>query len=139
MAHVSDQPENVAYLTLFYDDNLIAHIHVNWLSPVKIRQTLIGGDKKMLVYDDLEPTEKVKIYDKGIDRMAVLGDNMDFDNPSTFSFNHRYGDVIMPEIKWIEPLKTEIAHFVDCIQNGTKCLTDVTHAAKVVKILEQSS
>ena len=94
----------------------------------------IVGSKKMVVYDDISEN-KITIYDKGIDRMAVLGENMDFDKPSTFSFNHRSGDVIIPKIKWIEPLKTEIAHFVDCIQNGTTCLTDASHAEKVVSIL----
>src|SRR5437762_7052460 len=66
MSHVPGQPENIAYLTLFFPENLIAHIHVNWLAPVKIRRTLVGGSKKMIVYDDLEPSEKVKVYDKGI-------------------------------------------------------------------------
>ena len=94
------------------------------------------GSEKMVVYDDMAEN-KIIIYDKGIDRMATLGKNMDFDNPSTFFFNHRSGDITMPNIKWIEPLKTEITHFVDCIQNGTHCITDPTHAAKVVHILER--
>ncbi|MDP6506148.1 MAG: Gfo/Idh/MocA family oxidoreductase, partial [Planctomycetota bacterium] len=67
MSHVADQPENIAYLTLFFEKSLMAHIHVNWLAPVKIRRTLISGSRKMIVYDDLEPSEKVKIYDKGIE------------------------------------------------------------------------
>ena len=66
MSHVLGEPENIAYLTLFYESKLIAHIHVNWLAPVKVRRTLIGGSHKMIVYDDLEPSEKVKVYDKGI-------------------------------------------------------------------------
>src|SRR5947199_7827811 len=66
MSHVGGEPENIAYLTLFFADSLIAHVHVNWLAPVKVRRTLIGGGTKMIVYDDLEPSEKVKIYDKGI-------------------------------------------------------------------------
>ena len=94
--------------------------------------------KKMVVYDDISDN-KVTIYDKGIDLMAVLGENMDFDNPNTFSFNHRSGDVVMPKIKWAEPLKTEIEHFVDCIQSEAKCITDAKHAEKVVHILEMGS
>jgi len=78
---------------------------------------------------------KIAIYDKGIDRMAVLGEDMDFDDPRLFSFNHRTGDVILPKINWVEPLKTEISHFVDCILNGTECLTGVEHAKEVVRIL----
>ena len=66
MSHVAGEPENIAYLNLFFESNLIAHIHVNWLAPVKVRRTLIGGSRKMIVYDDLEPSEKIKVYDKGI-------------------------------------------------------------------------
>ena len=66
MSHVPGEPENIAYLNLFFESNLIAHIHVNWLAPVKVRRTLIGGSRKMIVYDDLEPSEKIKVYDKGI-------------------------------------------------------------------------
>jgi predicted dehydrogenase len=138
MDYVQNGIDDVVFMNIEYPGNILANIHVSWLDPHKIRRMTVVGSEKMVVYDDMAEN-KIIIYDKGIDRMAVLGDNMDFDNPSTFSFNHRSGDVIMPEIKWVEPLKTEIAHFVDCIQNGTKCLTDVTHAAKVVKILEQSS
>ncbi len=65
-SHVAGEPENIAYLTLFFDDRLIAHVHVNWLAPVKVRRTLIGGSSKMIVYDDLEPSEKIKVYDKGV-------------------------------------------------------------------------
>jgi len=92
----------------------------------------------MVFYDDIAEN-KITIFDKGIDRMAVLGENMDFDNGNTFTFQHRSGDVLMPKVNWIEPLKTEITHFVDCIQNGTKCITDAMHAEKVVRILEMGS
>ena len=92
----------------------------------------------MVVYDDISEN-KVMIYDKGIDRMAVLGEQMDFDNPNTFSFNHRSGEVYIPVINWTEPLKTEIDHFLDCIINKTKCITGYDHAEKVVSILEQAS
>ena len=66
VSHVAGEPENIAYLNLFFENNLIAHIHVNWLAPVKVRRTLVGGSQKMIVYDDLEPSEKIKVYDKGI-------------------------------------------------------------------------
>jgi predicted dehydrogenase len=94
----------------------------------------VVGSKKMVVYDDIAKN-KITIYDKGIDRMAVLGERMDFDDPSTFSFNHRDGDVTIPRMKWVEPLKSEIQHFFDCILNNEPCITGADHAAKVVNIL----
>ena len=137
MDYVQEGIDDVVFMNIVYPDNIMANIHVSWLDPHKIRKMTIVGSKKMVVYDDIAEN-KITIYDKGIDRMAILGEHMDFDNPNTFSFNHRSGDVVMPKIKWIEPLKTEIAHFVDCIQNGTDCITDSTHAAKVVHILERA-
>ncbi len=94
------------------------------------------GSDKMVVYDDLAEN-KIAIYDKGIDRMAVLGENMDFDNPSQFRFNHRSGEVVYPKIEWEEPLKVEIDHFLDCVLNGSSCLTGINHAKSVVGILEK--
>ena len=137
-AYVQKHIDDVSFLNIVYPGGIMANIHVSWLDPHKIRKMTIVGSKKMVVYDDIAE-HKITIYDKGIDRMAVLGENMDFDNPSTFSFNHRAGDVVMPKVKWIEPLKTEISHFIECILNGTSCLTDTNHAEKVVKILEMSS
>ena len=98
----------------------------------------VVGSKKMIVYDDIDKS-KIKIYDKGIDKLAVLGKNMDFDNPSNYEFYHRDGDETIPKIEWVEPLKSEVAHFLDCILNNKNCLTDSLHAAKVVKILERAS
>ena len=136
-AYVQKGIDDVVFLNIVYPNGIMANIHVSWLDPHKLRRMTVVGSKKMVVYDDLAE-DKIAIYDKGIDRMALLGENMDFDDPRTFSFNHRSGEVVIPKIKWVEPLKTEIAHFVDCIQNGTKCLTDATHAGKVVKILEET-
>ena len=106
--------------------------------PHKVRQMTVVGSEKMVVYDDLAKN-KVTIYDKGIDQMAILGEYMDFDNIKTFYFSHRSGDVVLPKIKWEEPLKVEIDHFVDCILNGTSCLTGVDHTKKVISILEAGS
>jgi predicted dehydrogenase len=116
----------------------MANIHVSWLDPHKIRKMTIVGSKKMVVYDDIAEN-KITIYDKGIDSMAILGEHMDFDNPNTFTFNHRSGDVVIPKINWVEPLSTEIEHFMECILNGTPCLTDTAHAEQVVQILEMGS
>lgn len=96
------------------------------------------GSKKMVVYDDTS-VNKVAIYDKGIDKIAVLGKNMDYDNPYSRVFHHRSGDVILPQIDFREPLKVEIDHFIDCIENGLDCITNVEHAKKVVAILAGST
>jgi len=136
MAYVQEGVDDVVFMNIEYPDNVIANIHVSWLDPHKIRRMTIVGSEKMVAYDDIAEN-KIAIYDKGIDRMAVLGEHMDFDDPSTFTFNHRSGDVVLPKIKWQEPLKVEIEHFVDCIQNGAECLTDARHAVKVVNILEK--
>ena len=78
---------------------------------------------------------RIAIYDKGIDRKAILGENMDYDNPHFQTFNYRSGDVIMPKIDFEEPLKVEIDHYIDCIENGKECMTGIDHAKKVVEIL----
>ena len=129
---------DVAFLNIYYPNSVFVNIHVSWLDPHKVRKMTIVGSKKMIVYDDIDEN-KITIYDKGIDRVAVLGEDMHFDNPNSFSFNHRSGDVFIPKINWIEPLKIEIDHFIDCIINDSKCITDANHAKKVVSILEASS
>ena len=134
VAYVQKGVDDVVFLNIVYPNDIMANIHVSWLDPHKIRQMTVVGSEKMVVYDDIGEN-KVAIYDKGIDRMAVLGEHMDFDNHSTISFNHRSGDVVLPQIKWQEPLKVEIEHFVDCIQNGAECLTGPDHARNVVEIL----
>ena len=138
MDYVQNGVDDVVFLNIDYPNDVMANIHVSWLDPHKIRRMTIVGSEKMVVYDDIAEN-KITIYDKGIDRMAVLGEYMDFDNHSTFTFNHRSGDVVMPKIKWREPLRVEIEHFVDCIQNGTPCLTDPNHAKQVVSILSSGS
>ena len=92
----------------------------------------------MIVYDDIGDI-KVTVHDKGIDEISVLGKKMDYDKSSVPKYVHRSDLVKIPYIDWEEPLKVEIAHFIDCIENGTKCLTDGVHAKSVVKILEKGS
>lgn len=134
MAYVQKGIDDVAFLNITYPGDILVNIHVSWLDPHKIRKITIVGSKKMVVYDDIAEN-KIAIYDKGIDSIAVLGENMDFDNPNAFQFNHRSGDVILPKIKWNEPLKVEIEHFIDCIWNGIECMTGPQHAKRVIKIL----
>ena len=137
MDYVQKGIDDVTFMNITYPNNIMAHIHVSWLDPHKIRKMTVVGSKKMVVYDDISEN-KVMIYDKGIDRMAVLGEQMDFDNPVTFSFNHRSGEVFIPVIDWVEPLKIEIDHFLKCIQNNIPCITGPEHAEKVVRILEMA-
>jgi predicted dehydrogenase len=132
MAHVAGQPEDVAYLTCFFANNLIAHFHVNWLAPVKIRRTLIGGSSKMIVYDDLEPSEKIKIYDKGI----TLNEP---DGVYKMLVGYRTGDMWAPQLSTTEALRAEAKHFADSIENGTKPLTDGQAGLNIVRILEAAA
>jgi predicted dehydrogenase len=134
-AYVQEGIEDVSFLNIEYPEKILVNIHVSWLDPHKVRRMTIVGSEKMVVYDDLAEN-KVTVYDKGIDRMAILGENMDFDQPNPLYFNHRSGNTTVPEIKWKEPLKVEIDHFADCIMDGVPCLTGVDHAKKVVNILE---
>src|SRR6516165_8371045 len=112
MNHVAGSTENIAYITAFFEDNTIAHVNVNWLSPVKVRRTLIGGSKQMIVYDDMEPSEKVKIYDKGI--TVSIGP----DSIYKAMVGYRSGDMFAPQLDVSEALKVEIQHFADCIESG---------------------
>ena len=114
-SHISGQPENVAYLTLFYENNMVAHINVNWLAPVKVRRILIGGSQKMVVYDDLEPSEKIKVYDKGVT----------IKNESIYDvlISYRTGDMLAPQLDMTEALKAEVAHFARCIAGNARPIT----------------
>lgn len=134
MDYVQRGIDDVVFMNIIYPNKVMAHIHVSWLDPHKVRKITVVGSKKMVIYDDITEN-KIAIYDKGIDNVATLGDNMDFDNSPVLCFNHRSGDVYLPKIQFDEPLKAEIEHYIDCIQNGTECRTGVSHAKKVVEIL----
>jgi predicted dehydrogenase len=129
MNHVGGR-ENIAYLTLFFDRPLIAHINVNWLSPVKVRRTLIGGSQRMIVYDDMEPSEKVKIYDRGV--TVSTSPEVIY---STL-IGYRLGDMSAPQLDMTEGLHHEVRHFAQCIQNGERPTTDGYAGLRVVSILE---
>jgi len=98
---------------------------------------IIVGSRKMVVYDDIAEN-KLVIYDKGIDRRAILGENMDFDNPEGPQFDYRSGDILMPKVKFVEPIRVEAEHFLDCIRDSQEPLTGFTHARNVVSILERA-
>jgi len=130
VAHLNNQPEDVAYITCYLRNNLIAHFHVNWMAPVKVRRTLIGGDRQMIVYDDLEPSEKVKVYDKGVSL------NEGSEGVYQMLVSYRSGDMWAPHLATTEALKNEASHFIDCITNGKKPQTDGEMGLRIVKILE---
>jgi predicted dehydrogenase len=137
MAYTQEGIDDVVFLSLEYPGKVIANIHVSWLDPQKVRKMIIVGSRKMVVYDDIAEN-KITIFDKGIDRRAILGENMDFDNPRVSQFNYRSGDILIPEVKFAEPLRVEAEHFVDCIRNSCEPVTGLNHARTVVSILERA-
>lgn len=133
ISHIPGKPINVAYLTLFFPNNFIAHINVNWLSPVKIRQTLIAGSKKMLVYNDVEPSEKIKIYDRGVELPTADEDVY------RMLMKYRMGDMWSPQLSNHESLLTEANEFLDCIEQKRKPITDGAMGLRLVKQLEAAT
>jgi predicted dehydrogenase len=131
--HFPGTPENLAFITLFYDSGIIAHTNVSWLAPMKVRQILVGGSKKMIAYDDLQPSEKVKIYDKGV-RFT--------DDPKEIyemRVGYRTGDMWAPKLDGSEALRVEADHFVDCIAHGKHPQTDARAGLRVVELVEAAT
>jgi len=124
--------EDVAFMTLYFPENVIAHINVNWLSPVKVRTTLIGGEKRMLVWNDLEADEKVKVYDKGVNITSREG-------VYELLVNYRTGDMWAPQLEQVEALRQELGYFVECISNGREPFNDGCAGLRVVKMLEAAN
>lgn len=131
--HFPGTPENLAYITLFYASGPIAHANVSWLAPVKVRQILIGGSKKMIIYDDLAPSEKVKVYDKGVSFT---------DDPRQIQemrVGYRTGDMWAPKLDGTEALRLAAEHFVDCIEHGKVPETDGRLGLGVVELIEAAT
>jgi predicted dehydrogenase len=124
--------EDVAFMTLYFPEKVIAHINVNWLSPVKVRTTLIGGEKRMLVWNDLEADEKVKVYDRGVDFTNREG-------LYELLVNYRSGDMWAPQLEQVEALRQELSYFVDCISSGQELINDGCAGLRVVKMLEAAT
>ena len=137
MAYMQEGIDDVVFLSLEYPSKVIANIHVSWLDPQKVRKIIVVGSKKMVVYDDIAEN-KIAIYDKGIDRKAILGQNMDFDHPRPVQFNYRSGDILFPQIQFTEPVRVEAEHFRDCVLGNSQPLTGIAHARTVVSILERA-
>ncbi len=137
MDYTQHNIDDVVFLSLVYPGKIMANIHVSWLDPQKVRKMIVVGSRKMVVYDDVAD-DKITIYDKGIDRRAVLGENMDFDHPPRVEYSYRTGDILLPQVKFVEPLKVEAEHFLDCIRKGVEPMTGIDHARTVVSILERA-
>ncbi len=131
MSHVAGLPDDLAYLTIYYPGSLIGHIHVNWLSPIKIRRMLIAGSEKTVVFDDLSPDEKIKLYSRGVTRKEELvGDNL---IPLAY---RRTGDIWSPQVNQTEALRVMAEHFVECCRTGARPLTGGPEGLQIVRILD---
>ncbi|ACH38085.1 NAD(P)-dependent oxidoreductase [Citrifermentans bemidjiense Bem] len=135
VAHFQNQLEDVAYITIYFPGNVIAHLNVNWLSPVKIRTTLIGGQKKMLVWNDLVSDEKIRVYDKGVEGLDCLGTDSK-EKAYGLRLSYRSGDMWAPRVNQVEALQGETAYFIDCINNNITPKNDGSAGLRVVRILE---
>ena len=124
--------EDVAFMTVYFPQNVIAHINVNWLSPVKVRTTLIGGEKRMLVWNDLEADEKLKVYDKGVNITSREG-------VYELLVHYRTGDMWSPQLEQVEALRQELTYFVDCVSSGRDAFNDGSAGLRVVKMLEAAN
>lgn len=131
-AHFKKEIEDVAVITLNFENGAIAFIHSSWLDPNKIRVTNFVGTQKMLVYDDVDPNEKIKIYDKGVEVPPY------YDTYADFTFSYRYGDIRIPLLKQYEPLREECGHFLDCIRENKVPRSDGYSGLRVVSVLEAS-
>ena len=121
---------DVAYLTLHFPDNIMADLRVSWLDPCKIRRITIVGSKKMIVYDDIEPVEKIRIYDKGVDVQPYT------DTYEEFHLAYRYGETVTYQLHWQEPLRAECMHFLECINKGTISPSNGIEGLKVIQVIE---
>ena len=129
--HIESGIENIAYLVLLFPNDFIAHFHFNWLAPVKIRRTLIAGSSKMILYDDIEPTEKVRVYDKGVTANRVGDREADYQT----LVSYRTGDVWAPKLDSTEALRYVVADFMDSIHRKRKPLADGQSGLRVVRLL----
>ncbi len=133
LCHIPGRSEDIAYVTMFFESSFIAHIHVNWLAPVKVRRTMIGGSRKMVVYDDVEPSEKIKVYDKGV-TVAAREEDM-----YKLMISYRSGDMWAPQLDNAEALRAEIFEFAAAIEQNRQPLTGGEAGLSVVRTLEAAT
>jgi predicted dehydrogenase len=134
VSHAGNNIENIAYISLGYQNSFIAHFHVNWLSPVKVRKTMIAGSEKMLVWNDLDQAEKIKIYDKGI--KVKQGER---EQKERLLVSYRSGDMYAPRIDQVEALSLMVKEFADCIQESRPALTDGEAGLRVLRVLDAAN
>ena len=135
-SYIQKNIEDVVFLTLEFPNSVCAHVHVSWIDPNKVRKMTIVGSKKMVVYDDVSNDAKIQLFDKGVDKQVNNTALKDFENYGEFQLLIRGGDVIIPQFDFVEPLKAECLHFIECVRTGKRPLTDGVHGNEVVKILE---
>jgi predicted dehydrogenase len=128
--YIKSGVHDVAYVTLYFPDGIMADMRVSWLDPAKIRSITVVGSKKMIIYDDIEPQDKLKIYDKGVDVQPYS------DTLEEFHLAYRYGEVVAHPLDWMEPLRAECLHFLECIETGAAPRSDGRMGLRVVQILE---
>jgi len=131
-AHILKGTQDIAYLQLTFPDDILAHVHISWLDPCKVRRITVVGSRKMAVYDDVEPLEKIRIYDKGVQAPPYT------DTFGDFQCSYRYGDVVIPHIHFVEPLRLECQHFLECIASGQEPQSCGRVGLRVVKVLEMA-
>jgi predicted dehydrogenase len=132
-AYVQPGIEDVAFVDLVYPDRVRASVHVSWLDPNKVRRTTIVGSRKMVIWDDVEMLEKIRIYDKGVDNVPHTEDF------GEFHLSYRYGDITIPHVAAMEPLRVECEHFLECVRTGSRPLTDGQAGLDVVYVLEATT
>jgi len=130
--HINPAIEDVATLALGFENDMIAFLQMSWLDPDKIRKMTVVGSKKMLVYDDIQPAEKIRIYDKRVEGPKY------YDSFAEFQYSYKYGDIMIPKIDGGEPLQEELNHFIDCIEQDVTPLTDGDNGLKVIRIIEKA-
>ena len=139
MCYGTDGLESVAYSHFEYASGLVSHSHLSWLSPVKIRKTLVAGTKKMVVYDDMEPSNKIKVYDKGIvknDAGIEFESELDLETKRSVKIDYRTGDMLAPKLEESEALNTEAEHFLDCVRNQKTPISDGNFGLRVLRQIE---
>jgi predicted dehydrogenase len=138
LAHIRKGVEDVAFLYLEFPSGKVAHVHVSWLDPSKVRTMTVIGSRRMVIYDDVDPESRLKIYDRGFEIESVTS-GIDHADPATYAYRVRSGDMIAPHIDWKEPLALECRHFVDVIREGGVPLTDGHNGLRVVRILDAAT
>jgi len=131
-AFVRPQQEDVVFVYLEFPSGAVAHVHVSWLDPSKVRRVTVVGERQMAVYDDLDAEAKLRIYDKGVDQQVIPHEGGLYD----YALRLRAGDIVCPQIPWKEPLLLECAHFVECVSRGERPRTDGENGLRVTRVLE---